>query len=110
MKLLRTLLLSGGHSRPGALPLGLLFVTLAVMGFIAHGGDPFPREELALVYGLGYLALLVGGGGSFSVMKFFKRCPFSMASPGFFLHSTRQIGRKTRIDPGNPHTRPRQGS
>jgi putative oxidoreductase len=50
-----------------------VIITMAVALFLVHGGDPFPRQEKALLYGLGYLALLIGGGGSLSVMSLFRR-------------------------------------
>ncbi|MDX8337754.1 DoxX family protein [Draconibacterium sp. IB214405] len=42
-------------------------VTMAVAAFIAHGADPFGRKELALLYLVGYVVLLLSGSGKFSV-------------------------------------------
>lgn len=44
-----------------------LSVTMMVAAFIAHGDDPFGKKELALLYLLIYLTLLVFGSGKFSL-------------------------------------------
>jgi len=44
-----------------------LIVTMAVAAFISHGADPFARKELALMYLVVYVILLVTGGGKFSL-------------------------------------------
>lgn len=44
-----------------------LMVTMSTAVFVAHSSDPFARKELALVYLLIYLFLLVTGSGKFSV-------------------------------------------
>ena len=50
-----------------------LIITMAVAVFIVHSGDPFARQEKALLFGIGFLVLLVGGGGSFSLGNLFRR-------------------------------------
>nr|WP_321353966.1 DoxX family protein [uncultured Draconibacterium sp.] len=42
-------------------------VTMAVAAFIVHGADPFGRKELALLYLVGYVVLLLSGSGKISV-------------------------------------------
>jgi putative oxidoreductase len=44
-----------------------LIITMLVAAFIAHGEDPFGRKELALMYLLVYVTLLVFGGGKYSM-------------------------------------------
>lgn len=44
-----------------------LIITMLVAAFIAHGEDPFSRKELALMYILVYVTLLVFGGGKYSM-------------------------------------------
>ena len=44
-----------------------LIITMMVAGFIVHGSDPFGRKELALLYLIIYITLLVFGGGKYSV-------------------------------------------
>lgn len=46
-----------------------LIITMLVAAFIAHGADPFSRKELALMYILVYVTLLVFGGGKYSMDK-----------------------------------------
>jgi putative oxidoreductase len=58
------LLIAGAKTRFAAAP--LLF-TMLVAAFIVHGGDPFKKQELALLYAAGSAALLLLGAGPFSV-------------------------------------------
>jgi putative oxidoreductase len=44
-----------------------LIITMLVAAFIAHGEDPFSKKELALMYILVYVTLLVFGGGKYSM-------------------------------------------
>ncbi len=44
-----------------------LIVTMAVAAFIAHGADPFGRKEMALLYLVTYVVLLLTGSGKYSV-------------------------------------------
>lgn len=54
----------GLATRLAAIP---LMVTMAVAAFISHGADPFGRKELALMYLLIYIVLLLTGSGKYSV-------------------------------------------
>jgi len=58
------LVLLGAFTRLAVVP---LIVTMVVAGFIVHANDPFGRKELALAYGLGYVAIGLLGAGRFSV-------------------------------------------
>lgn len=53
----------GLATRLSAVP---LMVTMAVAVFIAHGGDPFERKELALLYLSGFTAIFFLGAGGLS--------------------------------------------
>jgi putative oxidoreductase len=57
-------LIFGVATRLSAIPptIGML-----VAAFISHGGDPFGRRELPLLYAVVYLTLLLTGGGNFSI-------------------------------------------
>ena len=46
-----------------------LIITMSVAAFISHAADPFGRKELALMYLLLYISMLVFGGGKYSVDK-----------------------------------------
>nr|WP_299204243.1 DoxX family protein [uncultured Brumimicrobium sp.] len=50
-----------------------LIATMAVAAFIVHGGDPFGKIELSLLYLAGYVGLLFIGPGRFSVDHIIKR-------------------------------------
>jgi putative oxidoreductase len=50
-----------------------LIITMATAAFIIHGGDPFGRQEMALMYLVVFLTLLVTGGGRFSLDSFISR-------------------------------------
>lgn len=47
-----------------------LFVTMFVAGVIFHANDGFAKQELALVYGCGFLALMLCGGGGIALDRF----------------------------------------
>ena len=53
----------GLGTRLAAIP---LMITMLVAAFISHGPDPFRQKEMALLYFLCYLALLVIGGRKYS--------------------------------------------
>jgi putative oxidoreductase len=53
-------------TRPAAM---LVLVTMLVAGFIAHGAEPFSKQELPLTYAMLSLALFVSGSGAFSVER-----------------------------------------
>lgn len=58
------LIVLGLGTRLAAIP---SIVTMAVAAFIVHGADPFGRKEMALLYLVGYVVLLLSGSGKFSV-------------------------------------------
>lgn len=58
------LLVLGLGTRLATIP---LIVTMAVAAFIAHGADPFGRKEMALLYLVTYVVLLLTGSGKYSV-------------------------------------------
>jgi putative oxidoreductase len=60
------LLVLGLGTRLASIP---LIVTMAVAAFISHGADPFGRKELALMYLVAYVVLLLNGAGKFSLDK-----------------------------------------
>lgn len=44
-----------------------LCTTMLVAGFVAHAGDGFKKQELALVYAFLYLTILIAGAGRYSL-------------------------------------------
>jgi putative oxidoreductase len=57
-------LLAGFATRLAAIP---LMITMAVAAIFIHAADPFGIKEPALLYLLGYLVLLLAGGGKYSL-------------------------------------------
>ncbi|TDH25104.1 DoxX family protein [Segetibacter sp. 3557_3] len=45
----------------------VLIINMAVAFFVVHGSDPLPKKELALLYLLIYITLLVTGSGKYGV-------------------------------------------
>jgi putative oxidoreductase len=64
------LLALGLFARPSAAALAF---TMGVAGFLQHAPDPFAKRELALLYGIIFLALALTGPGSFSLDAWFAR-------------------------------------
>ena len=60
------LLMLGLASRLNAVALAF---TMAVAGFLQHGGDPFADRELALLYLAGYVALAISGTGKLAISE-----------------------------------------
>ncbi len=58
------LVLLGLAGRLATVPVVILFV---VAYFVVHGGDPFGEKEKALLFLVGFLALLFTGPGRFSI-------------------------------------------
>lgn len=58
------LLILGVFTRAATIP---LIITMGVAAFGAHADDPFSAKEMALLYSSGYLALLLTGGGRYSM-------------------------------------------
>lgn len=50
-----------------------LIVTMGVAAFIVHGDDPFNRKEMALLYLVAFLVLLLSGGGNYSLDRLIHR-------------------------------------
>lgn len=42
-------------------------ITMMIAAFMVHASDPFNVKEKAILYGLGYVVLMITGGGKFSV-------------------------------------------
>ena len=64
------LLAFGLVTRPAGLS---LLITMAVAAFVRHGGDPFAKRELALLYGAVALLFMLVGAGRFSVDAWLRR-------------------------------------
>nr|WP_320023764.1 DoxX family protein [uncultured Draconibacterium sp.] len=64
------LIMLGFGTRLAVIP---LIVTMAVAAFIVHAADPFGRKEMALLYLVGYVILLLTGSGKISVDRFISR-------------------------------------
>ena len=64
------LIVLGLGTRVATLP---LIVTMSVAAFISHGSDPFARKELALMYLVSFVVLLLNGGGKYSVDHFLQK-------------------------------------
>lgn len=58
------LLVIGLKSRWASIP---LVITMLVAVFIVHGGDPFKKQEMGLLFMFMYLAVMFGGSGKLSV-------------------------------------------
>ena len=57
-------LVVGLFTRWAAIP---SLITMLVAAFIVHGGDPIGDKESALLFGTGYLILLLMGAGRYSL-------------------------------------------
>lgn len=58
-----SLIILGLFTRLAAIP---LVITMLVAVFIVHGADPFAKKELALLYFIPFLTLLLTGPGRFA--------------------------------------------
>ena len=72
------LVMVGAATRLATVP---LIAAMSVAASIVHGSDPFARKELALVYLIAFVAILILGGGSHSVDGLVRR-HFSARSRG----------------------------
>jgi putative oxidoreductase len=43
-----------------------------VAAFVVHSGDPWAKKELALLFAIPYLTLLLAGGGRFALERVIK--------------------------------------
>ena len=48
-------------------------ITMVVAIFIVHAGHSFAKKEMALLYLIGYITLLILGSGKYSVDKYFRK-------------------------------------
>lgn len=60
----------GLFTRFAAVP---LVITMGVAAFIVHADDPFSKKELALLYGIPFLALVLTGPGDYSLDRLLRR-------------------------------------
>lgn len=60
------LVILGIKTRLASIP---VIITMAVAAFIIHGGDPWGKKEMALLYLVGYTAIALIGSGSYAVKK-----------------------------------------
>jgi putative oxidoreductase len=58
------LILVGLGTRLATIP---LIITMLVAAFIFHGADPFAKKELAILYLIPYVTLLLGGSGKYAL-------------------------------------------
>jgi putative oxidoreductase len=64
------LLILGIGTRVVVIP---LMIAMAVAALLVHAEDPWQRKELAVVYLTGFTALLIAGGGAYSLGLLFWR-------------------------------------
>ncbi len=50
-----------------------LIITMAAAAFIAHGDDPFARQEKSLMYLASYILLFLTGPGKYSLQNWFDK-------------------------------------
>jgi putative oxidoreductase len=48
-----------------------LIITMAVAAFVAHGGDPFQKQEMSLLYLAIFVTLFITGGGKYSLSSLY---------------------------------------
>lgn len=60
------LIIIGFKTRLAAIP---ALITMIVAAFIIHASDPYGNKEMALLYGLGFLTILIAGPGKYSLDK-----------------------------------------
>jgi putative oxidoreductase len=60
----------GIYTRLAAVP---ALVTMAVAAVMVHAGDPWSGKEMAVLYGLGFLVLIIAGGGRFALDRLWHR-------------------------------------
>lgn len=57
-------ILFGFFTRYATVP---LIITMLVAAFVIHGDDPWKKQEMAILYLVPYISLLISGGGRYSV-------------------------------------------
>lgn len=58
------LIIIGFKTRLASIPAA---ITMLVAAFIAHGGDPFGKKEMALLYLVGFITIALLGPGKYSI-------------------------------------------
>lgn len=58
------LVMIGLSTRLSAVPVAF---AMGVAAFVVHGADPFARKELSLLFLLGFLTIIIMGGGRYSL-------------------------------------------
>ena len=58
------LLIIGFKTRIVTIP---LIITMAVAAFVVHAGQQWSKQELAIIYLIGYVSLFFSGGGRFAL-------------------------------------------
>jgi len=64
------LILIGYKSKWASIP---LMITMLVAAFIVHGGDPWKKKEMALLYFAIYMGIFFLGSGKYSVENLLKK-------------------------------------
>lgn len=64
------LVVLGVKTRYAAAPIAF---TMLVAAFVVHAGDPWAKQEFALIYAIPFIALIFTGGGRYTVQRLFKR-------------------------------------
>ena len=64
------LVMIGLSTRFAAIPVAF---AMGVAAFVVHGSDPFARKEMALLFLLGYLTILVMGSGKYALDTLFEK-------------------------------------
>lgn len=63
------LIILGIGTRLATIP---LIITMAVAAFLIHSADPFQTKEMALLYLIVFVTILVFGGGKFEMGRLFR--------------------------------------
>jgi putative oxidoreductase len=64
------LIVLGVYTRLAAVP---ALATMAVAAGIHHAGDPWADKELAVLFGLVFLVLVIAGGGRYTLDRMWHR-------------------------------------
>lgn len=61
---------AGLWTRYAAIP---VVITMLVAAFVVHGGDPYGKKELALVYLVFYMVIMIYGRDKFNLDRFIRK-------------------------------------
>lgn len=50
-----------------------LIITMVIAAFVIHAADPFAKQEMAIIYLIVYVVLLIGGSGRYSLDSLISR-------------------------------------